>query len=323
MAQENVLAVLRITYADGREQVVQLRQNTINMGRTPPGEVLLADPQVSRLHARLLFEADRISLVDLNSRNGTFVGTTKLSANVPYTLSYGEAFRIGPFTLRLESVLKPVQEVKAEEKPIAAVEQTPVPLQIGVVDLPPSPELSAGSVPSPNGDFHDGQIFGLPEDSSRYMQYLPPVYYEHDQQNLLGRFLLAFEGVLVPIEQTIDHFDLYLDPVMTPAYFLDRLASWLGLTLDEKWPLEKRRTLVAETVELYRRRGTRWSLSRHLEIYTDLVPEIVETAERPHHFHVVLRVPAGRTVDRATVERIIQANQPAHTTYSLDIVPKV
>ena len=319
MPQENILALLRIGDAEGHEQVVELRESTINLGRLPPCEVLLSNAQVSRQHARVLFEADRISLVDLRSSNGTFVGTTKLSPNVPYALSYRETFRIGPFTLRLEPAPQPLPEMKAQDQPPASGEQPLDQILIGVEDRPSPPEPPSEAPPAENDDVPYADAFGLPGDFSRYMEYLPPIYREH---NLLGRFLLAFEGVLVPIEQTVDHFDLYLDPVMTPAHFLDRLASWLGLTLDEKWSLEKRRTLVAEAVELYRRRGTRWSLSRHLEIYTGLAPDILEPAERPHHFQVVVHVAEGRRLDRDTIERIIRANQPAHTTYSLEIVPK-
>jgi len=78
--------------------------------------------------------------------------------------------------------------------------------------------------------------------------------------------------------------------------------------------------VIAEAAELYWRRGAHWSLSRHLEIYTDITPEIGEPDDRPHDFNVILRVPAGRAVDRASVDRIIRANKPAHTTYTLEIL---
>ncbi len=185
-----------------------------------------------------------------------------------------------------------------------------------MMELTPPP-LPPQATPSGNGRLPYDDAFGLPHDASRYLKYLPPIY--HDD-GFLGQFLLAFEGILTPIEQMIDNFDLYLDPRTTPAFFLECLASWLDLTLDEKWSLEKRRVLVAEAAELYWRRGTRWSLSRHLEIYTGIAPEIIESPDRPHYFQVVLRVPPGQSVDRAMVERIIRANQPAHTTYKLEIV---
>jgi phage tail-like protein len=310
------LALLRITHADGREEEIPLEESTTTLGRHSSNGVVLADQEVSRQHARLLLETDRITLVDLNSRNGTFVGAARLSPNVSVPLAYGEAFSIGPFTMRVATIAAPAENEPAPEHPLATSETEIAPVQVGVQAFRPSPEPTPVAASPEDILSIDAQLFGLPLDESRYLQYLPPFFQEED---LLGRFLLAFEGIFVPIEQTVDNFDLYLDPVTTPAHFLSQLASWLNLTLDENWPLDKRRTLTAEAAELYRRRGTHWSLCRHLEIYTDLSPEISEPAERPHHFNVLLRVPAGRTVNRATVERIIEANRPANTTYSLDI----
>jgi len=133
----------------------------------------------------------------------------------------------------------------------------------------------------------------------------------------------------------VDNFDLYLDPRTTPAFFLDQLACWLGLTLDETWRRERRRTLVAEAAELYRRRGTRWSLSRHLAIYAGLPLDddqiaqwiqIEEPEDQPHHFRVLLRIPPAESDEPVDVDhiiqvnkRIIEVNKPAHTTYSLQI----
>ncbi len=177
--------------------------------------------------------------------------------------------------------------------------------------LPPAPAATEDLLPA--GE----DRWGVPADGSRSLHFLPPIYREDP---FLGHFLLAFEEILVPIEQTVDNFDLYLDPHTTPGFFLGQLAAWLDLTLDEKWPLDKRRQLVAEAAELYRRRGTRWSLSRFLEIYAGVVPQIVESDDQSHLFSVVLRLPAGsRNVDRATVERIIEVSKPAHTAYTLEI----
>jgi phage tail-like protein len=348
MENENVLALVRIIYPDGAEQVVPITQTPFNIGRVRGNDLQLPDGMVSRQHARLLFEGDRIHLIDLNSSNGTMVGETRLTPNEPCTISYDEAFRVGPYTLYLEAAPVPVSQKAPESELEAEVEMADAPpppskpepdheAEIGAEDVPappPEPEASpkvkigvtaAPPPPPPPSELlppsEEGrpsyeEAFGLLPERSRYLQYLPPMYDEHP---FLGRFLLAFEGIMAPIEQTVDHFDLYLDSRIAPAFFLDQLASWLGLTLDEKWPLEKRRAVVAEAAELYQRRGTRWSLSRHLEIYTDVTPKIIEPDDRPHHFRVVLRVPSGQTVDRATVERIIQANKPAHTTYTLEI----
>jgi phage tail-like protein len=325
MSSNTALALLKTEFPDGTEQVVPIEKESFDLGRSAKNDVTLPHPLVSRHHARLLVEGDRVSLIDLGSSNGTFVGEIHLSPNEPYTLPYGKPFRIGPYTLRVEPA--PVADAQPEIEPAPAdrvdVEQegaSPSPpaepaVRIGVTEAPPPPPPPA-EPPSENGRPSYDEAFGLLIEKSRYLQYLPPIFHE---QPFLGHFLLAFEGVFLPIEQIVDNFDLYLDPHTAPPSFLDQLARWLDLTLDEKWPLEKRRAVVAEAAALYHRRGTRWTLSRFLEIYTGAVPEIIEPEDEPFFFRVVLRVPLGHDVDYTTVERIIQANKPAHTTYSLEI----
>jgi len=325
MSSENVLALLQIETPGEPEQTVPITKSPFNVGRSASNDLQLPDDLISRHHARLLFEDDRIHLIDLQSSNGTFVGEARLVPNEPYPIAFRETFRIGPYILRLEARAKPPPEEEPEEPAREAVigtvdvaalqaDSEPAPhVTIGAVELPP-PEPPP--LPPTDGLLSYDEAFGVPKDSSRYLKYLPPIYREHP---FLGRFLLAFEGVLAPIEQTVDSFDLYLDPHTAPAFFLDQLARWLDVTLDEKWPMEKRRAVVAEAADLYRRRGTRWSLGRLLEIYAGVTPQIVEPDDQPHHFNVVLHIPSGQRVDRATVKRIIEANKPAHTTYSLEM----
>ena len=326
MGPENTLALLRITFPDGTEQVVAATQSPFTIGRVSTCNLQLPHQLVSRNHARLLFQGKEIVLIDLNSSNGTMVGEKRLAPSDPYTLSYGEAFQIGSYTLRLESAPKatPARSAEPPEEKAAAERDQPPPAEgeeheeapVRISAAPPPPPPPAAPPPRADGESYN-QAFGIPSDASRYLQYLPPIYHADP---FLGRFLLAFEGVLAPIDQIVANFNLYLDPDTAPASFLDQLASWLGLSLDEKWPLEKRRAILTEAAELYRRRGTRWGLARHLEIYAGVTPEIREPEERPFHFEVRLRVPRGQSVDRATIERIIQANKPAHTTYSLRVV---
>jgi phage tail-like protein len=239
---------------------------------------------------------------------------------------------MGEYMMRLEAVPAESAAVPAPEPAVKSASERPASREPTIkmktepgdpakpdITLPVQPATKPPAVspvrPESPPSYDAG--FGLPRDNSRYLQYLPPIYGEYP---FLGSFLLAFEGVLTPLEQIVDNFDLYLDPKTTPAFFMGQLAHWLSLTIDEKWPLEKQRAILAEAAELYRRRGTRWSLIRYLEIYTGLTAEISEPEKRPHFFEVTLRLPKGQTVDRATVERIIRASKPAHTIYNLQIV---
>ncbi len=330
MKSEPILALLRVIQKDGAEQIFPITRDVIDIGRVEENNLTLPEKTVSRHHARLLYENGQFLLMDTNSSNGTFVGDFRLAPGERYLITYGEAFRIESYTLRLEQAPetgeeKPPAEPQPEEKPLAEppTEEkppvAPVPhVRLGVIEAPPPPPPTQRlpSIPAqPPPDY--GKIFGLLPEQSRYLQYLPPIY---SQQAFLGRFLMAFEEIFTPIEQAVDNFDLYLDPATAPEFFLDRLAAWLGTVLDERWPAEKRRAVLAEATSLYRQRGTRRGLSRCLEICTDLTPEIVEPKERPHHFNVILRVPPEKKVDRTIVERIVEANKPAHATYTLEVV---
>jgi len=328
------LAQLRVTYPDGEIQAVPVMTSPFDIGRTLSNALVLPDTRVTHHHARLFFEGDRILLQDLGSRNGTFVNGRQLPLGQLHPLLYGDTLTIGPYTLTVERTPQPEQQpvpglqpgqLPAASAPTAEAPPPPPPKPTGDESPPePPPPAPPGYNPA-----HD-PFFGLPpleimqrgKVKSRYLQFLPPIYDELDEANFLGRFLLAFEGVLTPVEQIVDNFDLYLDPHTTPEFFLGELAAWLDVTLDENWPLEKRRELVEQAAGLYSLRGTRQGLIHCLQslLYKDLKVEITEPPDKPHHFEVVLRLSPGQAADRTMVERLIEANKPAHTTFSLQIV---
>jgi len=181
----------------------------------------------------------------------------------------------------------------------------------------------------------------------QYLDYLPAIYRDDD---LMGRFLMLFESFWAPISDQIDSLPNYFDPLMAPPEFLPWLASWINLVLDERWPIDKRRRLLAAAVPLYRKRGTRQGLEEYLEIYSGARPHIVEhrahnfrlgkearlgpgialgKGNEPHTFTVVLRLPVVSTAEgpdgspcedqirRHHIEAIIEAEKPAHTGYHL------
>ena len=171
---------------------------------------------------------------------------------------------------------------------------------------------------------------------SSYLDYLPALYRDNE---FMGQFLLIFESILKPIENTIDHADLYFDPLMTPESFLPFLAFWVGLKLDPTWSEEKRRELVKSAAELYQWRGTKRGLNKYLWIYTGKIPHISEyatgmrldretrlgintqigSAGEGNHFTVTIELDEDSKVDSETVKAIIDAQKPAHTAYTLQI----
>ena len=67
------------------------------------------------------------------------------------------------------------------------------------------------------------------------------------------RYLSLFDGALVDLEARAEARDVLLDPHATPEEMLPWLASFLGLALDERWPIAARRQLIAEVPQLWRR----------------------------------------------------------------------
>jgi DNA-binding winged helix-turn-helix (wHTH) protein len=67
------------------------------IGRDPDAHVSIDDPMVSRRHARIVIDGDRAALEDLGSKNGTFVGASRITGR--HTLRDGDQIGIAELTL--------------------------------------------------------------------------------------------------------------------------------------------------------------------------------------------------------------------------------
>ena len=185
-----------------------------------------------------------------------------------------------------------------------------------------------------------------------YLRYLPETYQEDPAgKDFTERFLALFERFMQHSEEQIYHFTDYLDTQNIPGDFLQWLAQWLAVSLDENWTQDQKRKLLAETPLLYKKRGTPTTMSRIIEIYYGLAPIIIEPfqlecAENlqykklleqlfgtdPYQFSVLLKPQwedpdslekTALVVDdnqRAAIQRIIDAEKPAFTTGMLHIL---
>jgi phage tail-like protein len=82
---------------------------------------------------------------------------------------------------------------------------------------------------------------------------LPGVLQEDE---FLQQFLRAFDDSLAPVLTSLDGLVAYFDPRLAPEDFVDMLAEWVGLRLDDEWPVDQRRELVVSAAALHARRGT-------------------------------------------------------------------
>ncbi len=94
--------------------------------------------------------------------------------------------------------------------------------------------------------------------------------------DFLQRFLQPAEGLLHEVDTAAAQRALLVDPRTVPSDVLPWLGSLAGLVLDPRWPEPARRTLVAETYQLFQRRGTMAVLVRILEIYLGRAPTLIE-----------------------------------------------
>lgn len=162
-------------------------------------------------------------------------------------------------------------------------------------------------------------------------QRLPALYVDDD---FTQRFVAALDDVLAPIFATLDCLTVYWDPQLAPEDFLDWLAGWVGLALDESWSVRRRRELVAKAVELHRWRGTRRGLTEHVQLVTGGDVEIVESgatswsghpdqplpgSDRPG-MHVRVRVADPTTVDLRRLDALVAGAKPAHLPHTVEVL---
>jgi phage tail-like protein len=175
-----------------------------------------------------------------------------------------------------------------------------------------------------------GLIEGLPSPRPIGAE-LPAVFQEDD---FCQRMMSALDEVLAPLFTTLDCLDSYLDPALAPYDFVDWLASWVGVDIDETWTLERRRRLLQDAVLLYRTRGTAAGLAANIQLYAGVAPEIADsggcewsqTADSPMpgsptpNVTVRLHVDDSADVRHSTVSRIVAACRPAHVPYHLEVI---
>jgi hypothetical protein len=85
-------------------QRTDLTSSVFTIGRAPDNRLVLQDQQASSHHAEIRPDAQGYLLVDVNSRNGTFVNEQRLVSQTPRLLVSGDVIRIGETRLNYEIV---------------------------------------------------------------------------------------------------------------------------------------------------------------------------------------------------------------------------
>jgi phage tail-like protein len=143
------------------------------------------------------------------------------------------------------------------------------------------------------------------------------IFHEND---FLLRFLKIFETVWEPLEQRQDHIDMYFSPRTCPAEWLPWFAGWFGLELDPSLSESRVRLLLANTLDIYRWRGTKYGLTKVIEVCLGVRPDVTENPSEPNVFRVRVRLPEDATPDfLPRLRALISAHKPAHTGYVIEV----
>lgn len=159
---------------------------------------------------------------------------------------------------------------------------------------------------------------------------LPGLYQGDD---FTQRFTSGLDEVLAPVLCVLDCLDAYLDPLLAPDDFAGWLACWVGVTLDEHWPLERQREMVRRAVELYSWRGTTFGIAEVVRLYTGAAVEVADSggvvvsstpgAPLPGSADpvvgVVISTAEPDTIDAERVGHLVAAAKPAHVTHRVEV----
>lgn len=166
---------------------------------------------------------------------------------------------------------------------------------------------------------------------TRIGEMLPAMFHDDDlSQRLCG----GLDDVIAPVPATLDSFWAYLDPALAPVDFVEWLAGWVGLELDQTWDEQRRRELVARAHRLYDFRGTAGGLADLIELYTGVRPEVTDgggvvwsptpDAAMPGSAdsELVVRLDVGDVdgIDEARLENMVEMNKPAHVVHRIELV---
>ncbi len=103
---------LFIVHGNDRAHHVKLGETAVTLGRGPGADVVLKDDRASKVHCSVrVGPGDTVEVVDLGSRNGTFVDGERIEKT---TLRLNSQLRVGHTILRLEH--KAMDQVRLEEE---------------------------------------------------------------------------------------------------------------------------------------------------------------------------------------------------------------
>jgi hypothetical protein len=122
-------------------------ENRATVGRLKSNEIPIKDGSVSREHARLLVQGNRLLVRDLESANGTFVNEQKIQSG---EVHHGDTLRIGKIVLRVTRT-----GAEAGSPPPPAGDAPPAPSASPRTSSSPPRRPTAGGAPGAGFDIRE------------------------------------------------------------------------------------------------------------------------------------------------------------------------
>ncbi len=146
-----------------------LTNTVLTIGRTSDNQLALQDQQASSRHAEIRPDMQGYQLVDLGSRNGTFVNDERLAPQVPRLLNSGDVIRIGETKLTYEMAGSYDATLRANAADYASPGYSPT-----VAAQPPSGQQGYPSAPQQDyANYQQQQPFSAPNYPPAYPQQQP------------------------------------------------------------------------------------------------------------------------------------------------------
>ncbi len=173
-------------------RALRIDRDIVTLGRDANNTIVLECPTASRRHARIERFSGGFRLIDLGSRNGTYIALNRLLPNVAEVWEPSRTVRIGDYWLRLETNVQPPRVVSHQQlmltdldgdapptngsysQPAAAPAMAPLP--------PPLHDRIGLSVTTPVVTVQPGQTVSLS------MQI-------HNLSNLVDHFVISLHGL--------------------------------------------------------------------------------------------------------------------------------
>jgi pSer/pThr/pTyr-binding forkhead associated (FHA) protein len=136
-SQGNILKVQVLHRKTGQSETKVLSpaiasRNGVLIGRNPQCDIVLNSPEVSRVHARIVYTEGHYYFTDMGSTSGSQINNQKTLTNQPMLLKVDDIIQIGKFILIVEGIklssqnpIPPKQQVPKPKPPVSNPAQIP------------------------------------------------------------------------------------------------------------------------------------------------------------------------------------------------------